>query len=68
MHAGCGLTRTEINRAKRPIRVVKMMLLRVTGGKLGRMFSLGLLLVAACVSLINGQQGTRLCCSLGARS
>ena len=40
----------------------KMMLFRVTGGKLaiGRIFSLEqLLLVAACVSLISGQQGTR---------
>jgi hypothetical protein len=36
-----------------------MVLFRVTGGKLGRVFSLGLLLlVTTRISLISGQQGT----------
>ena len=41
-------------------RFVKMVLFRVAGGKLGRIFSkLGLLLlVAASLSLVSGQQGT----------
>ena len=40
--------------------IVKMVLFGVTGGKLGRIFSLGLLLlVAARVSRVSGQQGSR---------
>jgi hypothetical protein len=42
--------------------VVKMVLFRVAGGKVGRILSLGLLLLlTARISLISGQQGTRLC-------
>ena len=40
-------------------RFVKMVLFRVSGGKVGQVFSLGLLLlVTARISLISGQQGT----------
>ena len=45
--------------AIRANRFVKMVLFRVAGGKLGRIFSFGLLLlVAAGVSRVSGQQGT----------
>ena len=45
--------------AIRATRFVKMVLFRVASGKLGRIFSLGLLLlVVTRVSRVSGQQGT----------